>query len=265
MQLFIEYDPNPPVHSGFYQKTDSIVKSLADSLVINKPKKFKNYEHKTIVMFLYNGFTMLDMVGPYQVFKELEPLGYKMKFVAKEKGVIPSDMILSLNAEYSINEIDNADILFIPGGSNTTDAMMDGEIVNWIININKTTSYSTSVCTGSFLYAKAGLLENRNASTHWYTGKFLKDFGANFSHQRYTIDDKFITGAGVSSGIDLALLIVTELVNENYAKAIQLKLAYHPNPPFDAGSPEKSDKETVERLSKMYSGADKRYNKAKEH
>ena len=264
MQLFIEYDPKPPVHSGMYQEADSIVKSIANQLVANNAIELQTNNNKTIVMYLYKGFTMLDMIGPYQVFKELEPLGYEMKFVAKEKGLVSSDMMLSLNADYSISEIENADILFIPGGSNTSDAMMDSDIVNWIKKVNQNTSYSTSVCTGSLLYAKAGLLENKNASTHWYTGKFLKDYGANYTHQRYTVDDKFITGAGVSSGIDLALLITKEVVNENYAKGIQLKIGYHPNPPFNAGSPEKSDKDIVDRLSKMYSGADAKYNKAKE-
>lgn len=263
-QLFLEYDPHPPVHCGMYSEADSIVKSIANHLVDNTSIKAQNQDKKTIVMFLYKGFTMLDMTGPYQVFKELELLGYEMKFVAKEKGIIPADMILSLNADYSIDEIDTTDILVIPGGSNTADAMMDKDIVNWIKTMNKSTSYSTSVCTGSLLYAKAGLLENKKASTHWYTGQFLKDYGTTYTHQRYTIDGKFITGAGVSSGIDLALLIVKEMVNEDYAKAIQLKISYHPNPPFNAGSPEKSDKDIVEMLSKMYSGSYKKYNKAKE-
>ena len=264
MQLFIEYDPNPPIHSGMYQEADSSVRFLANQLVENKHNKLSDKTEKTIVMFLYDGFTMLDITGPYQVFKELEPLGYKMKFVAKDKGVIPADMILSLNAQYSMKEINKADILFIPGGSNTADAMKDNETVTWIKQLDENTSYSTSVCTGSLLYAKADLLKNKNASTHWYTGKFLKDYGANYTHKRYTIDAKYITGAGVSSGIDLALLIVKEVVNENYAKAIQLKIGYHPNPPFNTGSPEKSDKDIVERLSKMYSGSDKKYNEAKE-
>jgi YHS domain-containing protein len=86
----------------------------------------------------------------------------------------------------------------------------------------------------------------------------LNEFGATYSRERYTKDGKYITGAGVSSGIDLALFIAKELVGEEYAKAIQLKIGYHPHPLFDAGTPEKSEKKTVEMLSGMFVGATNR-------
>jgi len=263
MQLFIEYDPAPPVQSRTFKKADSSVVAIAQNLVTKKLKDSVT-QNKTIAMLLYDGFTMLDITGPYQVFKELESLGYKMKFVAKEKGIIPADMILTYDAEYSLSEVDDATILFIPGGSLTAAAMKDAELVNWVNKIDKTTDYTTSVCTGSLVLAKAGLLKNKNATSHWYTGQFLKDYEATYSHKRYTIDGKYLTGAGVSSGIDLALLIVKEAISEDYAKAIQLKIGYFPNPPFDAGSPEKSEQAIVDRLKGMYSGADKRYNDARD-
>ena len=263
MQLFIEYDPAPPVHAGTFEKADSAVATIAQDLV-NKKYTDTITRKKTIAMMLYDGFTMLDITGPYQVFKELEGLGYEMKFIAKEKGTIPSDATRTFDATYSLTEVNEADILFIPGGTFTANAMKDAHIVNWVEKIDKTTDYTTSVCTGSMVLAKAGLLENRNATSHWYVGQFLKDYNATYSHQRYTIDGKYITGAGVSSGIDLALLIVKEAVSEDYAKAIQLKIGYFPNPLYDAGSPEKSDPATVDRLKGMYSAADKKYKDAKD-
>ena len=263
MQLFIEYDPTPPVQSGTFDKADTAVAIIAQNMV---DKKYADTitQKKTIAMMLYDGFTMLDITGPYQVFKELGGLGYQMKFVAKKKGIVPSDATQTFDATYSLADVNQADILFLPGGTFTANAMEDADIVNWVEKIDKTTDYTTSVCTGSMLLAKAGLLENRNATSHWYVGQFLKDYNATYSHKRYTIDGKYITGAGVSSGIDLALLIVKEAVSEDYAKAIQLKIGYFPNPPFDAGSPEKSDPATVDRLKGMYSAADKKYKEAKE-
>jgi transcriptional regulator GlxA family with amidase domain len=264
MQLFIEYDPFPPVQSG-YTPQDSLTQNLANYLLQNNDYQSDTSIHKReILILLYEGFTMLDLVGPYQVFKELAPLGYEMKFVANQKGQIKSDGALALQAAYDFQDNFNPDILFIPGGTDTPDAMLNPALINWVKKIDQSTKYSTSVCTGSFIYAKAGLLKNRQATTHWYAKKFLKDYEVTFSNTRYHRDGKYITGAGVSSGIDLALLIVKEVISETYAKAIQLKIGYHPHPPFDAGAPSKADPNTLKIFNFMLSAAEKRYVEARD-
>lgn len=255
-QLFIAYDPHLPVNAGYFEQAGPEIKAMAVNL--SDVTASKDGTQKTIVMYLYDGFTMLDVTGPYQVFKELQGKGYKMKFVAREKGIIQSDFIQSLVADYSIKEVNSADLLFIPGGSTTYKILNDTTLINWVRKINETTLFTTSVCTGSVLLGKAGLLQGRRATSHWYVGPMLKEFGAIYSNERYTKDGKFITGAGVSSGLDLALFIARELEGEDLAKAIQLKIGYFPNPPFDAGTPEKSDEKTVAMLSKMFEGTTNR-------
>lgn len=263
MQLFIEYDPLPPVDSKTFEASDSSIQVIAQELLTQKSSD-TIVPQKLIAMMLYEGFTMLDITGPYQVFKALEPLGYTMKFVAVDKGEISSDMLLGYQANYIFDELETADILFIPGGTNTPEVMKSAQAIDWIKKIDQKTEYTTTVCTGSLILAKAGLLDNRSAACHWYAGRYLEDYNVKFSKERYTIDAKYLTGAGVSSGIDLALLLVEKLEGINYAKAIQLNLGYLPDPPFDAGSPDKSSKETVDWLSDMFVSAEKQYKEAKE-
>lgn len=262
MQLFIEYDPLPPVASTTFEEADSTVQTIAQELLAPE-KKDTIVSDKVIAMMLYEGFTMLDITGPYQVFKTLEPLGYTMKFVAAEKGEITSDMLLGYQADCIFEELETADILFIPGGTNTPEIMQNSQAIHWVKSIDQNTKYTTTVCTGSLVLAKAGLLENQSAACHWYAGRYLEDYKVKFSKERYTINTKYLTGAGVSSGIDLALLLVKELKGAAYAKAVQLNLGYSPSSPFDAGSPDKSSEETVTWLSTMFASADKQYKKAK--
>lgn len=261
-QLFIEYDPAPPIKAPKITQADSNVQQMVNQLLAYEEGK-DSLPSKTIAMLLYDGFTMLDMTGPYQVFRSLESLGYTMKFVAKEKGRVDSDLLLSYQADYALDDVSEADILFIPGGSDTPEAMQDKEILDWCKKIDSTSKYTISVCTGSLLLAKAGLLKNKRAACHWYAGQFLKDYGAHFSQERYTIDEKYLTGAGVSSGIDLALLMTKTLEGRTCAEAVQLNLGYFPNPSVDAGSPSKSSEENVAWLEKMFVGAKKQYAKAK--
>ncbi|MFN8342808.1 MAG: DJ-1/PfpI family protein [Cyclobacteriaceae bacterium] len=250
-QLFIAYDPAPPVQSGTFEEADTSVLHLAQRMAQESPVDTAR-EPKTIAMLLYEGFTMLDVTGPFQVFNELKPLGYEMVFVSKTGGRIMSDYLLDLSTTQSFKTLKEADILFIPGGSRTFQAMADSATMAWVTSINGGTQWTTSVCTGSLVLGQAGFLMGRQATSHWYTGSLLEKFGATYSHGRYTKDGKYITGAGVSSGIDLALMVVKELAGENYAKAIQLKLGYHPAPPHDTGSPEKTEQDIVDVLSKMY-------------
>ncbi|WP_263399749.1 DJ-1/PfpI family protein [Saccharopolyspora pogona] len=96
------------------------------------------------------------------------------------------------------------------------------------------------MCTGSLLLAKAGALAGKRATTHWATREVLAELGAEVATERVVFDGKVVTGAGVSAGIDMALSLAAELWGEDTAKMIQLMLEYDPQPPFDAGSPEKA-------------------------
>ncbi|MEN9326050.1 MAG: hypothetical protein RI943_471 [Bacteroidota bacterium] len=204
-----------------------------------------------IVIYLYNGLTVLDAVGPYEVLSRLPDAN--LKFVAREKGLIVSDThFLKLVAEYDISEIQSADILVIPGSViGFIRESKDASVLNWIQKIHQTTTWTTSVCSGSIILAAAGILKGEKATSHWGTLAMLSDYGAIPTSERYIQEGKIITAQGVSAGIDMALFLVSQIVGVEKAKAYQLFIEYEPNPPFDAGTISKADDATISLAKKM--------------
>ena len=200
-----------------------------------------------IVIPIYERFTALDAVGPYEVLSRIP--GAKVTFVAKERGPVRTDTeFLALTADAALSEVDAADILLVPGGPGQSDHMEDHELLDWIRRIDATTTWTTSVCTGSLLLAAAGLLKGKPATTHWMALEELRKHGAEPTLQRVVIEGKVVTAAGVSAGIDMALTLVARMLGDEVAQAIQLGIEYDPQPPFDAGSPEKAPEMIVEFL-----------------
>lgn len=206
-----------------------------------------------IVIYLYNGLTVLDAVGPYEVLSRLPDAN--VKFVAREKGLIVSDThFLKLIADYDISEIQSADILIIPGSViGFIRESKDAAVLNWIQKIHQTTNWTTSVCSGSVILAAAGILSGKKATSHWGAIHMLKDFGITPSSERYIQEGKIITAQGVSAGIDMALFLVSQIVGVEKAKAYQLFIEYDPNPPFDAGTITKADTDTINLAKTMLS------------
>jgi transcriptional regulator GlxA family with amidase domain len=143
------------------------------------------------------------------------------------------------------DEVDDADILLIPGGQGTRRLIKDEPTLEWIRKVDQTTTWTTSVCTGSLLLAAAGLLNGRSATTHWMARDLLEKLGATPTPERVVFSDKYVTAAGVSSGIDMALELAQKIHGDDLAQAIQLFIEYDPQPIFDSGSPEKADPEIV--------------------
>jgi transcriptional regulator GlxA family with amidase domain len=112
--------------------------------------------------------------------------------------------------------------------------------------VHEHSRYTTSVCTGSLVLGAAGLLEGLDATTHWISRPILAELGARPVEQRVVEQGKIITAAGVSAGIDMALTLADRLAGPEVAQAIQLGIEYDPQPPFDAGSPEKAPEQIVE-------------------
>ncbi len=198
-----------------------------------------------IVIFLYENMTALDVIGPYEVLSRLP--GADLKFVAENKGVVRSDMkSLGISVDHSIDEIDSADI-FLVGGGPGDEAVRDNErVIDWIRRVNENATWTASVCTGSLILAKAGLLDGRNATTHFAARETLAQLGAVPTPERVVIDGNVITGAGVSAGIDMALTLFAKIAGDEFAQAVQLGIEYDPQPPFDCGSPEKASPEMIE-------------------
>ena len=197
-----------------------------------------------IVIYLYNGITALDAVGPYEVLSRMPDAD--VKFVAETKGPIVTDShFLKLVADYKISEIERADILLIPGSViGFLRESRKKNVKDWIKKIHQTTQWTVSVCTGSILLASAGILEGLRASSHWAVIHLLKDYGAIPTLERYVREGKIITSQGVSAGIDMGLYLASQIVGVEQAKVIQLMIEYFPQPPLGYRSMEETSEET---------------------
>ena len=204
-----------------------------------------------IVCLLFDGITALDIVGPYEVLQRLPEA--EVKFVARDKGEIRTDnRFLALTADYAFADIQRADILVVPGGFATRALEQDTELLEWIRAIDATTTWTTSVCTGSMLLAAAGLLEGKEATTHWASLDRLSEYGAIPTGCRVVEQGKIITAAGVSSGIDMGLTLVARIAGDEYAQGVQLGIEYDPQPPFDSGSLEKAPAPVADFMRELY-------------
>lgn len=200
-----------------------------------------------VTIFVFDGITALDAVGPYEVLRAVP--GWDVTFVGKAPGEVRTDAgSLGLVADAGIAEHRGADILLIPGGSGNRPLLDDAEVLDWVREVDRTTKWTTSVCTGSLVLGAAGLLEGRRATGHWCYLEPLRAFGADPEVGRWIEDGKYLTAAGVSAGIDMALHLVGQEAGTEAAEAIQLGIEYDPQPPFDAGSPTKAPPALVEMI-----------------
>ncbi|KZM69000.1 DJ-1/PfpI family protein [Nocardia terpenica] len=200
-----------------------------------------------IAIVLFDRFTALDAVGPYQVLCGIP--GAETVFVAEQAGpVVDNEDSLALVARRTFAEVPRPDIVVVPGGPGQNDRMTDDTLLNWLRAVDATSTWTTSVCTGSLLLAAAGLLRGRRATTHWLALDTLAEYGATPTSERVVFDGKYVTAAGVSSGIDMGLTLVGAIAGDEHAMAIQLLTEYDPQPPYDAGSPAKAPAAVVEKL-----------------
>lgn len=197
---------------------------------------------------------MLDAIGPYEVLRHMDDT--EVLFVAEKTGDIKADSgFIDIHVKHSIDDIKDADILIIPGSTiGFMQEMKNGNVLDWIREVDKTTKWTTSVCTGSILLASAGLLNGLKATSHWKAINLLSNFGAIATRERVIEQGKYITASGVSAGIDMALHLSNKLVGEDQTKAIQLTIEYDPQPIFNSGNfsnaEEKIKKIAEKKLSK---------------
>ncbi len=197
-----------------------------------------------IAILLYDRFTALDAIGPYEVLSRLP--GAKVTFVASERGPIVTDNgMVTLLAEHSIGEIEPPEIVLVPGGPGEVAARAGGPALEWLREVHETSEWTTSVCTGSLILAAAGLLDGKRATGHWLALEKLRELGAEPVSERVVFEGKIVTAAGVSAGIDMGLALAARIAGEQVAQAIQLGIEYDPQPPFDAGSPRTAPAEIV--------------------
>ncbi|HTD57477.1 MAG TPA: DJ-1/PfpI family protein [Solirubrobacteraceae bacterium] len=200
-----------------------------------------------IAILVYDRFTSLDAVGPYEVLSRLP--GARVTFVAENVGPVRTDTRqLALLAEATLDELAHPDIVLVPGGPGQVDLMEDGPVHEWLRAADATSTWTASVCTGSLILGAAGLLMGKRATSNWQALEALGGFGVEVVPERVVFDGKYVTSAGVTAGLDMALSLAGKIAGEQVAQAIQLGLEYDPQPPFDAGSPEKAPTEIVEAV-----------------
>ncbi len=203
-----------------------------------------------IAILIFEKLTALDAIGPYEVLRSVP--GWEVKFVAPKKGPLRTDSgALGLEADYSLAEVEAADVVLVPGGEGNRPLLADEAVLSWLRQIDAGSKWTTSVCTGSLVLGAAGLLEGKRATCNWLFLDQLATFGAEVIEGRYVEDGKLLTAAGVTAGIDMALHLVSREAGPEVAQAIQLGLEYDPQPPFDTGSPHKAPAPIVELVESV--------------
>jgi putative intracellular protease/amidase len=202
---------------------------------------------------LFPRYTALDAIGPYEVLQRIPSLD--VTFVGHARGEVRSDNgMLGITCDATFAELTRPDVVVFPGGIGTRVLINDDEVLEWVREAHRHTTFTTSVCTGGLVLAAAGLLNGLTATTHWRAQELFNSLGATYVPQRVVehLPQHIITAAGVSSGIDMALRLVELLVGREAAEASQLMIEYDPQPPFDAGSLAKAGESVKQRALEYY-------------
>jgi transcriptional regulator GlxA family with amidase domain len=190
---------------------------------------------KTIAFVLYPGLTVFDLAGPLQIFTGVSQLAPQYRTVVVGERVEPTDTDIRVKMipTHTFEEVPHPSVLLVPGGGVPTLRAMSNEAIrSYVRSAAETAEVAGSVCTGALILASVGLLEGRQATTHWAYYKILEEFGAKYVRKRWVEDGKFICSAGVSAGIDMALALAARLTDEETARHVQRSLGYDPHPPF---------------------------------
>ncbi len=203
----------------------------------------------TVAIPLFDRFTALDAIGPYEVLQRVP--GIDVVFVGHELGEVRSDNgMLGIVRDATFEEVPSPEVLVFPGGVGTRAVETDARVLDWVRSVHATSRWTTSVCTGSLVLAAAGLLAGMTATTHWATYGELARFDVIPVADRVVehLDERIVTAAGVSSGIDMALRLIELLVDTTAARAAQLMIEYDPAPHVDSGSVAKASEATMARV-----------------
>lgn len=213
------------------------------------------FKEEEVAMLLYPGFTALDLVGPHYFFACM--FGAKVHLVTTEPDLKPvaSDLGLAIAPTVTLeNTPADLDVLFLPGGTRgTIDVMKSDRTMGWVSDRASRAKHITSVCTGSMILARAGLLEGKKATSHWATFPILANYGAIPTEGRVVQDGSVLTGAGVSAGLDFAIALVEQLRGRKYAETLVLQAEYDPEPPIKAGNLEDASSDVSEMMELMFS------------
>ncbi len=205
-----------------------------------------------IGFLLFPNITQLDLTGPHEVLSKLP--GAEVHLIWKTLEPVKAVGGLTILPDTALAKCPQLDLICVPGGPGMTSLMLDEEVLTFLRKQANGARYVTSVCTGSLVLGAAGLLKGKRAATHWMAMDILPALGAIPVADRVVIDGKYISGGGVTAGIDFGLKVAAEVAGEDIAKQIQLQIEYDPQPPFASGHPRSADPALVEKLKKFAEG-----------
>jgi cyclohexyl-isocyanide hydratase len=195
-----------------------------------------NPTHLQIGSLLFEGLDQIDLTGPFEILSRISNATYRI--YGKTSAPVRDLKGLLLTPDAALSDAPQLDVLHVPGGYGQEALMEDDEVLAWLRQQVAGGCRLFSVCTGALICGAAGLLRGRRATTHWASFHLLPLFGAIAVNARVVVDGGWVFAAGVTAGIDGALRLAAELRGDDAAQAIQLYMAYAPEPPFDSGSPE---------------------------
>jgi cyclohexyl-isocyanide hydratase len=214
-------------------------------------KHFVPNKPEQIAMLIYPGMTALDLIGPQQAFGYM--MGAKVNLIWKSLDPVVTDTGVKLIPSATLLDIQQPDILFVPGGGKVTvDLMSDSEVLDFLAREGKSARWVTSVCSGSLVLGAAGLLRGYQATSHWAVREVLPNLGAQLATGRIVEDRNRITAGGVTAGIDFGLYLAGKLRGQDYGRALELMLEYDPHPPFHSGTPAEAPTNIRDVATGMY-------------
>jgi cyclohexyl-isocyanide hydratase len=213
---------------------------------------FPHDVHLQIGSLLYEGLDQIDLTGPFEVLSRIPNSTYRI--YAKSHGPVRDVKGLRLTPDATLADAPPLDVLHVPGGFGQEALMEDEEVLAWIRHQAAGACSIFSVCTGALLCGAAGLLRGRRATTHWASLHLLAYFGAIPVDRRVVVDGSCVFAAGVTAGIDGALRLAAELRGDDVAQSIQLHIAYAPEPPFNAGTPESAPPAILQQAQRSLKG-----------
>lgn len=188
-----------------------------------------------IVFPIFDRMSHLDFTGPHHVFSAVPDA--RITVASKGGRDVGADGFV-FSGLTDLSKVENCDVLCVPGGFGASIAMVDDTFMRDIRRLADGAKYVTSVCTGSFILAAAGLLRGKRAATYWANRELLARLGVIVENERVVRDGNTITGGGVTAGIDFALVAIAEIFGRDVAEAVELRVEYAPAPPFGVGRPE---------------------------
>jgi cyclohexyl-isocyanide hydratase len=215
----------------------------------NKPSH--QTKQLTIAALIFPRMDQIDFTGPFEVLSRIP--NSNIHVIAKTNSPVRDIRGLILTPEMSIAEAPEFDVLLVPGGHGQQQLMNDEEVLALIRNHFAAGRLVFSVCTGALLCGAAGILRGRQATTHWSAWNLLPYYGAVPVRSRVVVDGNLVTAAGVTAGLDAALVVASLLRGDAIAQEIQLSIQYAPNPVFHSGTPETAPAEVLQAFNESYS------------